>query len=50
MRESLTPCTNLKIFGFSVDFTMDFTKISLDLSLNTVHIMIYNQVQVHPWS
>ena len=40
---SKTLCTDLKIFGFSLDFTMDFTEIEIDLSFIIVHMMIINQ-------
>lgn len=34
---------------FSVDFTMDFTKHSLNFSLNIIHILINNWNLVHLW-
>ena len=44
---SMKLCTDFKIFEFFVDFTLDFTKISLDFSLCMV---INNPFRVHPWS
>ena len=38
---------NLQFFA---DFTMDFTKISLDFSLTIAHKIINNRLHVHPWN
>ena len=40
---SKTLYTDFEIFGFSLDFTMDFTEIEIDFSFIIVHMMIINQ-------